>query len=430
MEIRQLYKSILSSLQMQADENGMITLQVGGEKFPATCNDKRLVLPTQEVLRTADWNKVIAFHPLSENILRGESAVLKKLRGLVVFRVCEVITCLMTELTEIAADKDNHKKLSPTQSEFLSLMPKADAKTVKAFDKIFSVASQEGDHRVCSIYLKRGGHWKGNKYSRLAVTSFPITEDFDSDESEIFGQKLRKADKDAFKALFLYLLPNADSTDLEEYSHGSNSMTAPYFHALMKAYIRMAKQLNKITYKFRKHLDNPDELLIDVEWEEALEDLSIYKDLIPSLSGNEGEPTSKDGEDEPVVGGSKAHLRELAEKLAGEEKPVPALQETVPATSTFTRNISPFQTSPVVPTPAPAPAKAAKGSGLDWHEVVNQNPNLRSQYGSTFAQSTGMQYTQQQPAVTRGGYAQPQTPFGRAQSPFGGRGSVFDSNAV
>lgn len=431
MDILQLYKEILTSLHMSSDDQGLISLDMAGEKFPAYCNKKRLVLPTQEVLRQAQWENSVAFHPLSENILRGESAVLKKLRSMISFRISEVTSCLMTELVGIAADNEYHKKLTPTQSEFLSLVPQVDHKTCEAFEKVFDATSTDGEHRLVSVYLKRGGTWKGEKYSRVAVVAFPITDEFGNDQAEVFGVKMRKKDKKVMEDLFEFIIPH--SKGLEEYSFGSNSMTAPYMHAMLMAYVKVAKQLNKIVHKYRKHLDNPDQLHIDLAFEDKLGNLGVYKDLIPTLAGNDGEAVQGTEQEEVVQKaagkanvGVQTHMSQMAKRLVEENKapdpaPVAAPQHqpaAAPQQSPFNSHYQPPQ-----PQHQPAP-KANSGRGLSWDQVVANNPvfgghrhtpmgygqgaqphpNAMPQAGF-YPQQPLNQFYPQQPATTRGGYA-------------------------
>lgn len=291
----EMYSTILKSVGMTIDEDGRVSMDLGeGNVYPSTVGDKRLTLPTGELLRSGDFAGLVAFHPMAENIYRGESQVLKKFRDLVNFRLTTIISCLMTELMEIAVNKDYHHKLSPKQAAFMKGMGDVDSRTLDALTKVLNSISHKGEHRLVSIYLKRGGVLNDAKYSRLAVVSFPITEDFDNEEHRIFNHKLRVKDYKAIKALFNYIVPNGWS--IQTYSYGSNSMAAPYFHALSKGFIKVANVLNEITKLFKKHLDNPAALLVDTSWEESLEDLSIYRDIIPSLEGNDGEASVSDKE--------------------------------------------------------------------------------------------------------------------------------------
>lgn len=390
MEIRTLYKAILKAINLEVEANDAIVFNALGEKTNAYVTNKLLVFPSHELLRKGVGSDVVAFHPISENIIRGESDVIKKLKGLAVFKITTVISCLIAELTEIAADKDSHAKLAPELTDMLKLLPKADGKTVDAFNKIIDATGVNTNYKLFSIYLKRGGVWKGNKYNRVCKALFPITDEFESDASEIFGVKLRKADKDAFIKLFEYLIPHAGSE--EQYSYGSNSTIAPYFHSLMKSFCKVAKELNAVIDKFRKHLDNPDELYMDVSWEESLDDLSIYKDIIPSLNGNEGHVVEGEGKAESGKG-VKNSLLSQASKLVGKQEPP---VNTTPSTSPGFQNVP--------PTPQQTPSSSSDGLNWDSLNIAKTYPQMPPGY-------------QQPQMTTRGGFAiQPQQQFGHQQT--------------
>lgn len=367
MQLDQLYKSILESLGLQVDpDNSMVSMVLANEKFPCTCIDKRLVLPTQEVLRNPRWNETVAFHPICENVIKGESPILKKYRALIAYRLTEVISGTMLVLMNIAVNRDLHSRLTPAQSEFLSLVADADAKTYEALESVIGAIDPETtDRRLVSIYQKRGGMFNGERYSRVAVTSFPIYDEFDEPEATIFGVKMRKKDKAAIAALFNYIIPNADSE--VEYSYASNDMTAPYFHSLTKAYARVARRLNAVVRKFKKHITNHEGFTINIDWEDELDALAKYRDVIPVLEGNDGElgaePAKTSAAGRPQVA---PHMAKLASAAAGQATPTPA------PTATVTRTYAGADPATVAQPQQPA----STGKGLDWHELKRANPNL------------------------------------------------------
>ena len=380
------YTDILESLGMEVDESGLISLMVDGQKYPTAIGEKRLVLPTQQVLRNPDWDSFVAFHPLAENVYRGESAVIKKLKKLVNFRLTTVIAHLITELSEIAADKSYHEKLTPKQNELLEYLPKANAKTVEGFTKIVNATSSEGPNRLVNIYLKHGGKYRGEDCFRVAVTSFPVREHFTREDKTIFGVKLAsKKDHKSFQDLFDYLLP--DSDDLDTYSYGSRSMEAPYFDALMHAYIKVAKQLNRITWLFRRHLDDHEALMINVnQWEDNLKDLSFYFDLVPVLAGNDGEPSVDEKskqvpEKSPTTKGSQQSLFKKGDNTKARSSAMGRMAEEMEAAantgSTQAPATPPVAAQSAVPQPAaPQPAEQSSnessGNGLSWKQVMER----------------------------------------------------------
>ncbi len=289
MQIIDFYTSLLASLDVVADEKGLLSIrQPDGQTFPCTIDGKRLILPNKEFLRNPNLDDYIPFHPMSESILvGGESAVLKSLRKFVKLRLNSVAGVLISELMRIAVEKDDHKKLTPKQTDLLAHLKDVIPATHAASTKFLEQVTNANDRSLISVYLKPGGTWKGNKYSKVAITSFPPMKDFERDDKTLFGIEIgAKRDKNILKDLFLYIFEDAESP--EEYSFGSNDLSAPLFHALMSMFVIAAKRLNKVTKKFSNLLVNPDMLTIDLSWEPILSELHTMRDKIPPLGGNEG----------------------------------------------------------------------------------------------------------------------------------------------
>lgn len=413
------YRSILGSLGTPVNEEDMVSMEIGGQHFPCKCNGRRVVIPTPKILKESQWDKYIAFHPLSENVYRGESPMLKKLRALVNFRLSSVLSVLVSELTEIAADTDQHSKLSPRQSDYLSTMKDADGRTVKDVEKVLDNIGTT-QNRLVSIYLKRGGKFKGEEFSRVAITSFPIMDEFENEDRSVFGVKLRVKDFKGLKALIEYIVPNA--TDLDAYSYGSNSMSAPYFHVLMHAYLKVAKRLNKVVKMFKSRLDKDvyEGLLIDTSWESEIDDISKYRDLVPVLDGNDGELCT-DGEEAeeaqaaPVTekapktrGRSGGVFAKMAQDLEEADKAEPQ----VPAQATQAPTAPPWEAAPQAPVAPVAPTATApqpqadSDKGLSWKDVVNRQPAL--QQAAAPPGFAGQPFNPNQPQPGWGG--QPQQP--------------------
>lgn len=354
-----LYSNILESSGMVTDENGLVSFKIGNQLTPTEIEGKRLILPTNEVLRNPDWVNTIPFHPLSENYQAGESEVLRNLRKTMGFRVSVIIATLFAELTELGANKDNHSKLTPRQSDLVKILKRADNKTITDFSKVIANCHKEGANKLVNFFPKRGGKLRGDKYSRVTIVTFPITEEFENTDNTINGLKLRVKDFEMFKDLFEYVVPFCESN--EEYSAGSRSIVTPYFESLLHAFINITKELNKRVTLFKKFLDNPQEITTDLSWEETIEDLTFFKDVIPKLKGNEGKTSVEEREAD----------RYTAQKMAGPNTPPPA-------------QVSPqFNPNPGLqpgwenPTPPPVPVPQNRGSegrsgGLKMSEIRNK----------------------------------------------------------
>lgn len=412
--LNEWYTSVLKSVNFVPDENNLVSYIIGGTKVPVQVSGKRLVLAVRSVLENPDWANTIAFHPMSEAIIRGESPVLRKLKIAIQSRITTVTTCLVTELMGIAVDLDYHKKLSPTQSEFLDLVPNVKIKEGKEKDgplakleKLFDVVSVDGEHRMLSLYLKRGGEWKGKKYQRVCVVDFPLVQELKAEGTYACGVNLGSLkNKKAILALFNYVLPDAEG---ENYSYGSNSMAAPNLHALLTSFAKIATKLNKVTKLFHKHLDNPAELHIELGFEKQLADLAQWRDVIPSLQGNEGDVG--EGNEGKVHQHQAPNTSKFAQAVIDRESEPKPVAAAAPAAF-----VPPWEGQPqgfnAIPAPAPTPAPTANtsGGGIAWGAVVAKNPALQQQQPMGFGQQRGFGAPAAfapQPQVTRGGYVQP-----------------------
>lgn len=388
----EFYEGVLVSAGLAVDDNGLVSYAIGGLNTPTTIKDKRLVLPTREFLKEGNWDDYIPFHPLSENIYRTESEVIKFLRNAINLRLMSSLTLLMADLVEIAADKDMHGQLIPKQSSLLTVLDKADAKTYEAFSKIINRVTPTGDRRIVSIYLKRGGKLRGEKYSRVGVVSFPITEEFDNEDTRtIYGVKLRVKDFQGFKNLMEYIIPDCD--DLERYSYGSRSLEVPFFDSLLSAYVNVAEQINKKAKLFKKHLPNFDDIYIPLDFASELDNISGYRGLIPTLEGNDGEISIDDKENldkiEQEEEGRAMFNRPAIEKLAEDT----LSSQTV--SQTYGRN------SVSEPVQKPRREEPQKDE-LSWSEVMAKKNANMSPWGhpSTPQQPTAWNQPQQMQPVS------------------------------
>ena len=303
----ELYKQILASSGVTVADNGQCYITMLGLNRALVVDDKAVVLPIDSVMKQFNVEANMAFHPLSESVIRAESAIITKLKQLMTFRLTEVIQTQLALLVDLAADTARHKNLSPEQQEFLRCLPKADAKTAKAVDNISpkdlgealtQVLDANGSapkHNVMHMFLKRNGTWNGRKYKRVCIVNFPILEAENSKENSIFGVKVRVNDKPAILNLFKYIV-GAVTPEETPYNYGSDSGIAPYFDALIHSFLSLAKVLNRTTFRFKNHMTEEmfDTLYIDTLWGDEIEDLAQYKGLLGPMDGNIGDQPEED----------------------------------------------------------------------------------------------------------------------------------------
>lgn len=401
----EFYRHVLASVNVYDAGDGCLSLYTPTEDGdwspkPCTINNKRLVLPTKDHLRDGQWEDKVAFHPLSENLLRGESDVLKLLKRLVQFRTQTVIASLLQELADIAGKQSRHQELTPSQAKFLAYVPEANEKTIKMVAKIIDRHFE----KLFSIYLKRKGVVNDQEVRRLAVATFPVYDDLQTKGSKVDDLDVGSAKvKRTIAALFEFVLPDIDEP--MSYVAGSNSQVAPYFDALMTLHYRISKQLNGLVHRYRKHIDFHQALKTDLQFADELEEIGDLKDAIPPLVGNKGANAKGEKEEVEETSTSKPstvnqNFQRGAERVNSPMSTGSEEEETI--TPTQPQPSTQSSHPPQVQTNAPAPPSGSSSSGgkLDWRSVMASRnvhaPPMGSGYGQP-PMSGGMVQPQSSP---------------------------------
>lgn len=292
MKIIQFYQSFLDDLHIRdLETDGRLTYVSGNTQIPVTVGDRRLCLPTDAILRQGDFSALFPFHPLSENVTYGESEIIQATRDYVEHRLNLSFMTLLAELAEVAADTDRQKKLGGKASAFLKRAPKADEKFYKLVsEQLVSARGKSKSRKVVNVYLMRGGP-KDSPANRTAIVSWPlldaVNDAIEAGDTKLWGVEIRKTvDLPCLKGLLEYIIGD----DPEIYSYGTRSMEAPYFHALATSFYKLASRINQLVDIHAKHMDAPDALRSTLEWAPGLDNLALYRGVIPALEGNIGAP--------------------------------------------------------------------------------------------------------------------------------------------
>ena len=398
MKIIELYESILKTANLFVTEDGYVNHILANSKEPVTVKGKSLVLPTPAHLANPNWENRIVFHPLSENILRAESDVLEKLRAGLNIRFNYTITVLVRALLNIAASPDEHPKLTPEQSDFLSHVKDADEKTIKAFsDLCDAMPAGQTTKSFVSIYLKRSGNIKGKQHKRCGIVSFPLYTELVNVKKDrvIFGVSLRAKDVVLFKNLFEWLIPGIGEP--ESYNVGADSQVAPYLEALMKAVANVASPLNAVIELFRKPLgvdkngvDEADEMMFESAWLETFDNLAVMVPeirMIPMQAGNEGKVPVGDNATAATTGAAVPVQQAAQTQPQFAATPVwqqpPQVQQQRPMMYAAQQQFQP-------------PAPIVTERGLDFASLVRSVPGLAAVVGPA-NQPQQQQWQQGQP---------------------------------
>lgn len=407
MKLNELYTSILSAAGLVVDEKGFVS--VNNQLFtestkndPVLVDGKRLVLPTHEHLTDPNKQSKLIFHPLSENILRGESVVVAKLRSLYTVRLNFAIAGIVTGLLDICASINKHRKLNPDQAGVLSVAPNCDEGTVDVFHSLLHKVFSD-EITFVKFYLRRSGIIKGVKYSRAGIVTFPFFEALVEAKDSLCGVKLRKKDKEAIQAIFEFILPGIGEN--EHYNRGSDSMIAPFLDALMKTFMGIAGALNDIIELYKDQIEDIEKLTFDSDWVEAFDNLEgMMSEIrkVPVQAGNEGE--AKRSDVQPVT--PNQNLQYTPPPPAGYQPltPVNVPANTIPQ-HTQTQSSAPAETGKVklsdlmnrgnvMPVNAPIPPSLAP-------EMMQQmNPQMNPQMmNQQMAQAMMAQQMMRNPAM-------------------------------
>lgn len=281
------YESFAAALFIQFDEEGLANIVIpDANPTPMAIGDNRVVLPTPQILKDGlgAATKRVAFHPLSENIMRGESDIFKFIKRMAAFRFNYTATIIAEELAKIAADPELQAPLNPAQQAFLVLMDQTKPVDLTKVDSINQAVV--GGRSLINMYMQRTYPLDGIEYRRVCMVNFPILDELDRDDKVIFDVDCgSKRAKGQISALFKYIIGDLDPN---AYSVGVDSSTAPYLTAMLESFYLLAKQLNSLIKLFGKSVPQLKQLIIPVDWYKQMKHLDAYRDFIRPLAGNEG----------------------------------------------------------------------------------------------------------------------------------------------
>jgi hypothetical protein len=288
MNLIKVYESILKFIGLDSTKDGYVNARYGDNVKPFNINGLRVVLPLPEQLRSFDPKEKIIFHPLAENVLRGESDVINKLKEVIILRVNLVTGLIIQSLLNLVASPELHSKLTPEQAELLLTMKDVEPKTVIEFTNLMlSNIKNQDNSQFFNLYLKKGGTFKGSKFSRVGVVTFPYYDKLLENEKDL--KPTRSKDRKALLAIFKFIFPCIE--EKESYNYGSNSNIAPYLDTLLKTTANVASRLNDVVSIYQDFIDDYDTLIFDADWVDYFLDLDVLLPeirRIPVQVGNDG----------------------------------------------------------------------------------------------------------------------------------------------
>lgn len=417
-----VYRAMLDTAGLYVDEDGYVSYRVSKDKLrPYLVKGKRLVIPTRHHL-TNEVDETIRFHPLSENILKGESDVMEKYRTALLVRLNSLSWHILEQLVRIAGSQKEMNQLNPAQSEFLAVLKDVDEKTLEHLLAIRDhyVSKHSLSRSVISLYIKRDAKLNDRAYFRAGITTFPFYKELTEQNEKVVNVKLRVKDRKQLTALMENIFPQLkDNPDW--YCRGSNSKVAPTIDALLNTVAAIASSLNAVCELFQKQID--DSITTD-GWEDQLTELDSferYVRLVPPQPGNEG----RDDKTEKPLGTDISTIQKAEKVVTATAAPsAPMTNLTVPLPTASTIPVPPVPLAPSLP---PEPKPAGRLSQLMASRDVAHQSSMPAPQQQVYVQPV----VQQQPVDTRlpwkrGATVQPQSmgyamPVSNGLVPVGGQ---------
>lgn len=401
--LTEAYRQILASINVTPRSDDLLVQDIDGLQTQVMIDSKPVALPTEAIVNNYS-DSIVVFHPLCENVLLGESPVIQEFRSLIMEFLNDYVLQLVDSILSIAvlsssADDSVINDLTPKQVEFIRCTAGADATTLKNWRSVMRRADTRGSsNRVLTIFLKRGGMYRGSKHKRVANVNFNIMTPIDDGELTLFGAKVRKSDVKLYGRILRAIFDNLDDED--GYSAASDSLTAPYFESLIKSYHNVLRDLNSVAWLMRKPIEQTTgrKMHVNDDFMDAFKDLSAYRDILPTMPLNDGDRNKR---------------RE--EENAGAADPAPLPTNSISGVTSMANQGNPYYDQSIsVETLPQLPVQQPQFNTPPPMQQPQLNPNQSPA-------NTGFPSLQEQLAgVPLGGYPvnQPQTPYPAYMNPY------------
>lgn len=317
MSLIDFYTAVLDSAMYKVDEDGHVLTGIGKNMSVAEINGRKVVLPKDQLLRNPSDENVF-FHPLSEQMTRGESEVFRFLRRTAILKLTTSISTIGFGILKLQEHPELQRKMKSEQQEFIKGILDTDKDSALTWCKMTLHPVQTNPVRTdtwpVDIFIKRNGQFDGKNFRRVAVVSFPTFEKIHSGVKFVKGTGaeektlFRPKDYLMFQQVTKAMFPGCERTDLTDYNVGYDGTLAPYFVTFFKSYRLIARRLNHILDLFKDmfiaaSVEDVESARIDLTWmdifdtPEGMDHLARLARRVPALQGNIG---SVDGHEDKV----------------------------------------------------------------------------------------------------------------------------------
>lgn len=347
-QLLDFYTKLLVMIGLTVEEDGGIYVVAGGKKLPAQVpvlykesSDnpeyirKDLVLPTRDRLRSPTEG-VVFFHPLSEQMTRGESEVFRYFKRGALVRLNTYFTQVGSALIQLQRNPLLQQKMSIDQITLIKGISDVSKTASESWSKcmISPIISSPliPSQWPLNIHVRRNGVYGAKSYRRVAIADFPLF-------NQIFRNELLKSDDgknlyslkdyETIKQVGKAIFSEIDRVDRETLGAGYDGVLAPYFISFLMSYAKIAERLTH----FSETLMDPflevgatkENLIVpcfDARWvsEEGLGVLEDISRSVPAQAGNIGSRSVDEAEEaKPRV----THDRPTREEKKPDNSPPP-----------------------------------------------------------------------------------------------------------
>lgn len=286
-DVIDFYSGQLDDLSLSVVGDGLVTfINKDGDSKPVCIGGKRLCLPTKALLKEAQWDERVVFHPLAEQFMTNLSPVMDAFKNYVAVSLTLKLSVTCIALAELIADSSRHKGLSSKAAKLLKQVTDVDDKTVTAVKSIIRKIGSAPESRLVNVLLKNGD---GEKALRTCVITFPIVEALEeaarTGDTNVFDMKtLRKLDLASLATLFRYVVG-------ENIVCSSNDRTAPYYEAMLLAWREAAEHYNGVVETYQSKVQAlKDQGPYGLDWVERVDNFAEFASkhhaVAPPLPGN------------------------------------------------------------------------------------------------------------------------------------------------
>lgn len=236
------YRSLMESVDIHDLAGDGLLTHVGDKKTKVTIGGRRLALPVREILTAAQFDSVIPFHPLCENVAYGRSVIIDNLNDYIEYRVNTLARHLASLAGSMGGATEIQKKIKKgNKFPFLKALAECDDKFLENLAAIISVRAKKPI--FFSLVLTRNPRGGDSRVVRQCMVTSPLLDALDEYKATdgIMGVKIRKKDVPMFKGLFEYIVG-----DVTAYVGNSIVGSSPFFDALLTTYRAIADHLNTL----------------------------------------------------------------------------------------------------------------------------------------------------------------------------------------